>query len=250
MSDAQVEQETTETLLETPETVQEATKVPAKAQAPRPVVEVTEDGYLRAKDLEGKLRIANGLFKSGMVPKGYDTPEKVFAAMEFAQELGLKPFSGIRYIAMINGMPSIWGDLPLALARQTGELEGIEEFVFDKDYKRICFDNKNLNAEAWGAVCFIKRKSQPVVEGSFTMDDAQNAKLLGKETPWKTYPKIMLTRRARSMALKTAFGDALSSIPIAEYDYNTMPQAGEMREVTHQGTKIVNKAQELNQLFG
>lgn len=226
----------------------EETKTETRAVAS---VEVNEAGYLQAKNIEGRYRIAKALYDSKMVPKSYENPHMVFAGLEFAIELGLRPFQGLRNIAMINGSPSIYGELPLALARKTGELESIEEFLIDAEYNRICLANKNLNAKHWGAICQIKRKNQPMVEAFFTMDDAKTAGLLGRSrtTPWETYPKIMLARRARSQALKTAFADALAGIGIAEHDHNFLPDGVEAREVTQFGEVKNNVASELNGLF-
>lgn len=213
-------------------------------------VGVSESGYLQATDIEGRFRIARTLFESKMVPKSYTDAYQTLAGMEFAIELGLKPFQGLRNIAMINGNPTIWGELPLALARKTGELESIEEFLIDKQYNRISLANKNLDAPHWGAICQIKRKNNPMTEAFFTMDDAQRAGLLSRaSSPWVTYPKIMLARRARSQALKTAFADALAGTAIAEYDHNYLPDGPEARDVTRQGVVESNTAHELNSLF-
>lgn len=231
----------------------EEVKQETKAIEPKKaaVVEVTETGYLQAKDIEGRYRIAKALFDSKMVPKSYENPHMVFAGMEYAVELGLRPFQGLRNICMINGNPSIWGELPLALARRTGELESIEEFLIDKEYNRISFANKNLNAPHWAAVCQIKRKNQPMVEAFFTIEDAKTAGLLSRKntTPWDTYPKVMITRRARSQALKTAFADALAGTSIAEYDHNWLPDGPNSRDVTQSGQELGNKANEINELF-
>lgn len=213
-----------------------------------PTVEVTDEGYLAAKNMEGQIRIAKALFVSKMVPKSYDSVEKVWVGMQYAVELGLKPFQGLRNIAIINGQPSIFGELPLGLAIKTGELESIEEFLIDKEYNRITFANKNLHVDPWAAISIIKRKLMQSVECFFSMDEAKDAGLLGKNSPWQTYPKIMLMRRARSQALKIAFPDALSGSTIAEYTYNYIPDQ-ESRDVTHQGEVIENKNQKLNQLF-
>jgi hypothetical protein len=210
---------------------------------------VTEEGFLRATDLEGKFRIADALFKSKMVPKGYENPLQVMAAMEFAVELGLRPFQGLRNIAMIQGQPSIWGELPLALAFKSGQVESITEFVFDQDYNEICFKNKNLTAKPWGGYCKIVRKGVGAGEAFFTMKEAEEAGLLGRNNPWKTYPKIMLQRRARSQVLKTLFPDMLSGVSIAEYDFNFMPEdgGGVIRDVTRSGE--LTSAKQLERMF-
>jgi hypothetical protein len=208
---------------------------------------VTEDGFLKAQDLEGRFRIADALFKSKMIPKSYENPLQVMAAMEFAVELGLKPFQGLRNIAMIQGQPSIFGELPLGLAIKSGQLESITEFVFDIDYNEICFKNKNLNAKPWGGYCKIRRKGVGEGEAFFTMLEAQEAGLLGRNNPWKTYPKIMLQRRARSQVLKTLFPDMLSGVNIAESDFNYIPDEGGIKDVTRSGE--LSSAKQLENLF-
>lgn len=212
-----------------------------------PQVEVTEQGFVSATTIEGQFRIARALFQSKMIPKSYDTAEKVWVGMQYAVELGLKPFQGLRNIAVVNGQPSIWGELPLGLAFKTGELESIQEFLIDKEYNRLSLANKNLHHDAWAAICVIKRKGMPEVETFFSMDDADHAGLLERNSPWRTYPKIMLTRRARSQALKTTFADAISGA-IAEFDFNYIPN-DEARDVTRQGEIVENKADKLNKIF-
>lgn len=209
-----------------------------KPQARLPAIMANENKYLEAKDLDSRYRLAQAFFRSGMVPKGYKDAASVFAGMELALELALKPFTALKNIAVINGSPSIWGDLPLALCRRSGKLIRIYEFIFDKDYKQICFANKNLSSEAYGAICrtWTDGATAPpdgfdYAETSFTMDDAKRAGLLGRENPWKTYPRRMLQMRARSQNLKDNFGDVLLGLDIAEYDHNFMP----MKDVTPDG---------------
>jgi hypothetical protein len=220
----------------------------ASAQKPRNSnIIVTESGLLEAQDIDGKYKLAEVLFKSGMIPKSYENPMQVMVAMQFAQELGLMPFHGIRNIAMINGNPSIWGELPLALAIKTGKLQSIEEFIFDKDYNKICFDNKNLNAEVYGAVTRIVHKEIGSFESTFTIDDAEKAGLLNRSPVWKSYRKIMLQRRARSFALKALFPEAIAGLPIAEYDFNYIPDVTDSaKKVNHNGE--VDPSELLNEI--
>lgn len=225
--------------------------VEKKEETKKAIVEVNEEGFLKAKDLEGQYRIAQLMISSAMVPKGYDNPMKVVIGMQYAIELGLRPMQGLRNIAIINGQPSIWGELPLALANRTGELESIKEFLVDREYNMICLSNKNLHVEPYAAVCLLKRKGKPECEAYFSMDDARKAGLLDRKntTPWDTYPRVMMARRARSQALKTLFADALSQVTIAEYDFNYLPDGPEHRDVTHKGEVVENAADVLNNIF-
>lgn len=227
----------------------EKTEAQPTARKAAPPVEVNDEGKFAPTTIEGQYRIAKYYSTSGMVPKAFDTAEKVMVGMQFARELGLEPLTGLRNIAVVHGQPSLWGELPLKLAYQTRELKHLEEFVIDKDYRKICLENKNLTATPWAGVCRIQRGTLPMVEATFTMDEAGDAGLLGRNNPWKTYPKIMLMRRARSQALKIAFPDAIGGAPIAEYDFNYVPTSDEPRDVTRQGVEIVSGAEKINQLL-
>lgn len=206
---------------------------------------VSEQGFLQAKDLEGRFRIANAFFRAGMVPKSYKSAEAVMTGMEFALELGLRPLTGLRNIAVINGSPSIWGELPLALCQNTGKLKRISERLYDKEYNEVCFSNKNLHVKPWIAVVDLEREGYEPVQRWFSTDDAKVARLLDKDGPWHTYHGIMLKRRARSIALKDVFADALQGLSIAELDHNLLPDGPvNLKDVTPQG-KVARSAADI-----
>lgn len=173
------------------------------------------------------MRIARGLMESGCLPKQLNTVPKVLMAQQFLRQLGLPDIACLSRVCIINGSYSLFGEGPKAICQP--EIEDFEEFWFDKDYKSIEFVNKNLNAEAYGAFCRVKRKGIPTeTQRTFTVDDAKKAKLLGKAGPWTEYPKRMLQMRTRSWALKDAFPDRLMGFAIAEYDANAIVEAGEV----------------------
>ena len=209
--------------------------LPAKKQkevAPAPAPIEMRDGVARATTIEAQYRLASAMFKGGMVPKAYQSPEAVMAGMQFAAELGLPALSGLRQIALVNGSPSIFGDLPLALCYQQKLVKEHKAVLFDKEYKVISFENKNLTAEIFGAWCKMKRNGGGECETTFTTDDAAKAGLLNKSGPWMQYRKRMLELRARSMCIKNLFPDAIMGAAIAEYDHNVLPAVeGEIRDV-------------------
>lgn len=184
-------------------------------------VQVSKTGLFVGQSMEQAWSIAKAFARSEMLPKEYhNNPEKVMTAMQYAHELGLKPLTALREMTVINGNPAIFGTLPLGIVRATGLLTHIREFIIDEEGNEITRKNKNLNKTAFGAVCVVKRRgSDEEHERVFTMDDAKKAKLLQKDN-WDKYPKLMLKYRARSMALKDIFPDALTGISIAEYDYD------------------------------
>lgn len=219
-------------------------QVVAVKNAPAPIL-VGEDGQLMPRTANQLATVAKQLLMGKGVPRGYTTVEEVIAGWSFAAQLKLPPQVALRNIALIEGTPSLFGDLPLALARRTGELEYFEEFVCNAKYDKICFENKNLGEEVFAGVCVAKRKGTDKRSFTFTVDDAKTAGLwgkissTGKKLPWSAYPKVMIQRRARSMMLKELFADVLSGASIAEYDHN---QAPDLRDVNEEsGSDILNK---------
>lgn len=221
-----------------------------------PAIMAYENKYLEAKDLDSRYRLAQAFFRGGMVPKGYNDAASVFSGMELALELNMKPFTALRNIAVINGRPSLWGDAPLALVKRSGKLARIEEFLFDADYNRICFDNKNLNAKPYGAICrtWMSGDGERFHETYFTIDDARTAGLLpGKaDSAWFKYQRRMLQMRARTQNLKDQAPDVLLGIEIAEYDYNYIPQKDVTPggKVLRDGTIEKDVAAEINKTLG
>lgn len=188
-----------------------------------------ENGVLTPRNIDEAYRLAKGYVLSGMLPERYKTPEMVIAAMQYANELGLKPLTAMRQIAVVKGTPCVFGDLPLSLCYAKNLVEWIKEYWFDKSGKKICAENNNLTADAFGAICIAKRRGDPEpIECSFTMDEAQKAGLANGPT-WKSYPKRMLRYRARSQALKDKFPDALNGIAIAEYDFHVNPDESDVQ---------------------
>lgn len=205
------------------------------------MIPLDEHGAVAPTNHSELLRHIDRLAKNGGLPKQFDTAEKAYAGWHFANALGLAPQIAMRQIAIINGTPSIWGDLPLALVRKTGELEFFEEYLVDKDYKKISFENKNLQVEFFAGVCEIKRAKFDKKTFHFTVEQAKTAGLWKKAGPWCTYPDVMIKMRARSVALKTEFGDALNGVAIQEYDF---------ADVGGRTVSEESHADELNKTFG
>lgn len=199
----------------------ESTKAPEQTTSVvRAPIGMDESGIVVARTLEEQFRYAAQVCRSGLVPAAFNTPEKVMVGMQFAAELGLRPISALRQIYVVNGLPSLWGDLPLALCRRSGQLDVFEEWFIDSKSQRIKEDD--YTSVVFGAVCRAKRTGRPEVKRGFTRTDAETAGVWGKKV-WAVYPKRMLQMRSRSWALKDEFGDVLHGVAIAEYDYDTIP---------------------------
>lgn len=159
---------------------------------------------LMPRTYDEKLKLANLLAKSGLIPKqlmGENCIYKIFAVLAYGDEFGLSPFVAIRNITVIDGLPTMSADLLKSLVLASGDIEKYEEGQVG-----------TKNTMSWGYRVYIKRKSIPIeVEAIFTMEDANRAELLSKSN-WKHYPQDMLRARATSKACKMAMPEILSRV--------------------------------------
>jgi hypothetical protein len=161
---------------------------------------------LQPTTYEQAIESANMFAKSGMVPKLYENqPNKIIVAWELGGSLGLGLMQSLQGIAVINGMPTVWGDTALAIVRASGLLEEITETIEGK-----------VGDGSAVAHCVIKRRGQPATSMSFSFAEAKQAGLAGKAGVWTQYPKRMLQMRARGFALRDAFADVLRGFKITE----------------------------------
>lgn len=207
-------------------------------------IALDQHGVLAPKTHTEAWRIAETMLSSKALPAHFENAAQVFMAQQMLRGLGLDPVVGIRQVANINGTFSIWGDLPLALVRQSEKLAWVKEQLFDREYKEISVENKNLNTEAFIAVCTAQRVGEPEpVSRFFTLDDAKKAGLIDKNrSVWKVYPKRMLRMRARTECLKDLFPEILNGVAVAEYDHDYIPG-------TTQQSSNGDFAQEINKEF-
>lgn len=161
-------------------------------------------------DLDGLARVATYVSKSGLAPKGMQTMEACFVAMEMGLELGLPLMASLQNIAVVNGRPTLWGDSQLAVVRSTGELEEFSEW-YEQGGKRLA-RNPSTFDDGTTAVCRVKRRGMEAMESAFSVADAKRAGLWAREGTWSQYPARMMRFRARSFALRDQFGDALRGL--------------------------------------
>jgi len=190
------------------------------------------------------------------IPKHLENVAQVLSAWNFAAQLKLPPQPSLRNIAVIKGTPSLFGELPLALVQKHPDFISIQEFTIDKDYNRICFENKNLNTEVFGGVCVLHRKGMEKPQSfAFTVEDATRAGInapktsTGQDTVWFKYPQIMYVRRARSMAIKSLFADAITGASIMEHDYSDAYDLRDVGPTKAFDEETDDKASKLNKKF-
>ena len=176
-------------------------------------------GFMQINSIEQALICAELIAKSSFCPKSMvGKPGDIVIALQFGQEIGLKPMQALQNIAVINGRPCVWGDAALALCMQSPNFEYIKEEYIEATKT---------------AVCRAKRRNMPEVVKTFSQEQAARAKLWGKPGPWSDYPEVMLANRARGFCLRVAFADVLKGLytseeaqdmPTARIDYSYMSE--------------------------
>ena len=166
-------------------------------------------------------------------------PADCALAIIYGSELGVTPMAALQNICVINGKPSVFGDLLLALCMASPLCSYVKEKV-------------DGEGDAMVATCETLRRGyeSPTVR-TFSISDAKAAGLLQKDGPWKQYTSRMLAMRARGFALRDAFPDILRGVISAEeaQDYQTItvapepvsqpPRAGSKDQPTRENLTVV-----------
>lgn len=151
--------------------------------------------------MQEAMEMAKLIANSNLVPKAFQgKPGDVLVAMMWGAELEIAPFQALQNIAVINGRPTVWGDLVVALVQRSGKLE----------YLVRDWDETNQIASVK-----IKRKGFPESVSTFSMQDAKRAGLAGKDT-YRQYPQRMCMWRALTFAIRNEFSDVLKGMAVAE----------------------------------
>lgn len=173
----------------------------AKSKAPLDLIAqsgLSIDAYIGK--LDEYFRFANILIKSKLIPSNLDSPEKVLVALWWGVELGLSPMVAINNVVPINGMPSVKDDAARALAMNKGK---IKEWKDEELY--------NSKREYVGhRVELITDKGIKYTQ-TFTLHDANNAGLLGKDN-WRKYPKAMCFHRASAFIIRKACPEVIAGL--------------------------------------
>lgn len=188
-------------------------------------MELDDKGLYRMATQQDEYRVAKMLLETGAVPKAFSTPQQVMMAIQALKSLGLNWRTAIRQCGFnAQGSFMVYGDLELAVVRQSGLLKRIREYLYvrldDGKYQVRCFANSNLHLPADGAVCEVWREGHDEPhESSFCIEDAKAAGLWGKTPTWTKFASRMMVMRSRSMALRNVFSDITMGLAGVEYDH-------------------------------
>lgn len=193
---------------------------------------------LACTSFEEGMKIATFLANTKLIPTSYQgKPEDIFVAACLGHGLGLDPLQSLTSIAVVNGIPTLYGDALKAICMRHGTIK--EEWIVPEG-----------TSPYWRVT--VKRPGHEDVIQTFGFDDAIAAGLVSynpqtnsfglgarKSDAWVKNPKRMCQMRARNFACRDAFPDILKGInaegsgyaeELAE-EYN---QASEVQQIEQQ----------------
>lgn len=142
-------------------------------------------------------KMSKRLAMSELVPQAFrEKPANVFLALNMGLELGLSPAASLRAIHVVDGKPGLAADAMVGIVMASG---AARSFVCIESNERIAI------YEA------VRVGSDRAVRKSFTIEEAEQANLLGKDN-WKKYPIRMLEARAKAALARDLFPDVLHGI--------------------------------------
>ena len=135
---------------------------------------------------------------------GVSTPEQALLVLMGGRELGLSYVQSLRAFHLVQGKPMLSSSGMVAVCLRS---EKCEYF-------------RTVEASDTIATVEVKRRGDPPVRRSFTIEEAKRAGLSNRET-WKAYPSRMLLARAQAFAAREVFPDILLGL----YDPDEVPAA-------------------------
>ena len=140
--------------------------------------------------------MAKTAFSSGLLPRTVKTVEAAITIALKGRELAIPPFQAWSHIHIIEGKPTMSGEIMLAM---------IYERAPDAEIDFLEISSKACRVK-------VRRNTKRSwTNFAFTIQDAQNAGLLGKNN-WKSYPEAMLQWRVVTKFGRAMFADILMGV--------------------------------------
>jgi len=159
-------------------------------------------------------QLATKLFASGLLNRGINRPEAALALIITGREFGLTAMQSLRGMHIIEGKPTLSADMIVALVRKSGACESFR--MIESTAKIATFETRRVGDEG-------------PTRMSFTIEEAQAAKLTGKDN-WMKFPAAMLRARCSAALARVVYQDVVAGV----YDPDEIeePKPRRVRDVT------------------
>ena len=159
------------------------------------------------------MALAETLLKTGFLPEAVKTPGQALAIILTGQEMGIGPMQSLRSIGVIRGRPVVAADLQLALFKRAGGKSKWEV-------------NEATKVSLW-----LRHANGDEHTQSFTMEDAQRAKLTERGDTYQKFPQAMLRARAITAGLKAVGFEPTAGVYDPAELASVLPSAAQLREL-------------------
>ena len=156
------------------------------------------------RDLDDVWNLAERAAKSGLF--GVRSAEDAFVRIVTGAELGVSSYTALRTIAVFNGKPVLDATLIAALCQRS----------------RDCLRWQYVEKTDQRCTIETHHRRDGVIRHSFTIQEAKDARLLGKDN-WKYYPAAMLRARCISSLAKLAYPDVVAGVYTPEEMEQPLP---------------------------
>lgn len=164
-------------------------------------IEMAVSGSVKLNGFAQVMEVAKVLADApGFVPKTLlGKPYSVAAAILTGMELSMGPMESLRSIHVVDGKPTMSAELMLSRARRAG------------------MKTRWIQKTATCAEIGITVPGQPEQSMSFTIEEAREAGLMGKDN-WKKHTAAMLRARAASAGVRAICPEVLGASGVYESD--------------------------------
>lgn len=156
------------------------------------------DNWMAVYDGNAK-DLALDLCKTEFVPKGLrGNPAATLGVILFGREVGMSPIAAMQGLYAVDGRVGLYAETMRAMVLAAGH----EYRITTNDSSRCVIEGRRNGAEDWQKF-------------TFTLQEARDAGLAGKDN-WKKYAPDMLLARATARMCRAIFPDAIRGFSAAE----------------------------------
>ncbi len=152
------------------------------------------------RNSEEAYRMAQHFAASKLLP-GLTSPDQVFLIMATGAELQIPATAALRGVYIVQGRPFVSADLMKSLCLRRRD---------------VCEFFRLVKSDAKEATYTAKRVGDEPVTMTFTMEQANRAKLTKADSAWATYPETMLRHRCVAQLAREVFPDLVMGIYVPE----------------------------------
>jgi len=152
------------------------------------------------------LNLAKHFSESKLIPQQFqNAPSDCLIAIQYAAELGINPLQFMQNSYIVHGKPGIESKLAIALANNSGIIDGVIQYKMEGDAK-----NRSCTA-------YAKLKNGDTISETVDMDVVRAEKWDSKPgSKWKTMPELMLKYRSAMFLIRTHFPQVIIGLQSKE----------------------------------